>query len=145
MCGLSDPVAVAWRSDKVASRNGWAARLAKVAKVSEATVYNRRNLWRDKFGIDITFPLQLYSDILQFGQASTTKPENITKLLAAVQNEDAEAVLRLYAEALADFEHKRLTILNPALLARPRALPLEGPPGIRPDLDVGDDVPRTVT
>ena len=139
LCGLSDPVAVAWRSDKVASRKGWAARLAKVAKVSEATVYNRRDLWRDKYRIDIAFPLQLYSDILQFGQASTTKPENITKLLAAVQNEDAETVLRLYAEALADFEHKRLTILNPALLARPRALPLEGPPGVRPDLDVDDD------
>ncbi len=139
LCGLSDPVAMAWRSDKVASRNGWAARLAKVAKVSEATVYNRRDLWRDKFRIDIRFPLQLYSDILHFGQASTTKPENITKLLAAVQNEDAEAVLRLYAEALADFEHKRLTVLNPALLAPPRALPLEGPPLIRPDLDVGDD------
>ncbi len=139
LCGLSDPVAMAWRSDKVASRNGWAARLAKVAKVSEPTVYNRRDLWRDKFRIDIRFPLQLYSDILHFGQASTTKPENITKLLAAVQNEDAEAVLRLYAEALADFEHKRLTVLNPALLARPRALPLEGPPGIRPYLDVGDD------
>jgi hypothetical protein len=67
LCGLSDPVAVAWRSDKVASRNGWAARLAKVAKVSEATVYNRRDLWRDKFRIDIAFPLQLYSDILASG------------------------------------------------------------------------------
>jgi hypothetical protein len=139
LCGLSDPVAVAWRSDKVASRNGWAARLAKVAKVSEATVYNRRDLWRDKFRIDIAFPLQLYSDILHFGQASTTRPEKITKQLVAVQNEDAETVLRLYAEALADFEHKRLTILNPALLARPRAMPLEGPPGVRPDLDVDND------
>lgn len=140
LCSLSDPVAVAWGSDKVASRNGWAARLAKAATVSEATVYNRRDLWRAKFRIDIAFPLQLYSDILQFGQASTTKPENITKLLAAVQNENAEAVLRLYAEALADFEHKRLTILNPALLAGPRAMPLEGPPGIRPSLDIDDDV-----
>ena len=111
LCGLSDPVAVAWRSDKVASRDGWAARLAKVAKVSVATVYNRRVLWRDRFQIDIASPLQLYSDILHFGQASTTKPENITNQLAAVQNEDAETVLRLYAEALADFEHKRLTIL----------------------------------
>ena len=81
---------------------------------------------------------------MQFGQASTTNPENITKLLAAVQDEDAEAVLRLYAEALADFEHKRLTVLNPGLLARPRALPLEGPPRIRPDLDVGDDAPADV-
>jgi hypothetical protein len=139
VCGLSDPVAVAWRSDKVASRNSWAARLAKAAKVSEATVYNRRVLWWDNFRIDIMFPLQLYSDILQFGQASTTKPENITKLLAAVQNDDAEAVLGLYAEALADFEHKRLTVLNPALLVRPRPLPLEGPPGVRPDLDVDGD------
>ena len=137
LCALSDPVAVAWRSDKVASRNGWAVRLARVAKVSEATVYNRRDTWRDKFRINIAFPLQLYSDILHFGGASTTKPENITNQLAAVQNEDAETVLRLCAEALADFEHKRLTILNPALLAPPRALPLEGPPGIRPDL--GDD------
>jgi hypothetical protein len=139
LCGLTDPVAVAWRSDKFASRNGWAARLAKVAKVSEATVYTRRQLWRDEVRIDIACPLQLYGDILHFGQASTTKPENVTNQLAAVQNEDAETVLRLYAEAFADFEHKRLTILNPALLARPCALPLEGPPGIRPELRDDED------
>jgi hypothetical protein len=139
LCRLSDPVAVAWRCDKVASREGWAARLGKIAKVSDATVYNWRDLWRDKLGIDIAFPLQLYSDILHFGQASTTRPEKITEQLVAVKNEDAETVLRIYVDSLADFEHKRLTILNPALLAPPRALPLEGPPGVRPDLDVDDD------
>jgi hypothetical protein len=134
LCGMSDPVAVAWRSDKIASSEGWARRLSEIAKVSEPTVYNRRALWRKEVGIDIASPLQLYSDILHFGQASTAEPENITKQLAAVQNEDTETVMRLYAEALTDFEQKRLTILNPALLAPPRGLPLEGPPGIRPDL-----------
>jgi hypothetical protein len=139
LCRMNDRVAVAWRCDKVASREGWAARLGKIAKVSDATVYNRRDLWRDKLRIDIAFPLQLYSDILHFGQASTTRPEKVTQQLVAATNQDAETVLRIYVDALADFEHRRLTILNPALLAPPRALPLESSSRVRPNLDVDDD------
>lgn len=60
-------------------------------------------------------------------------------MLAAVKGEDGEALLNLYTEALADFEHNRVTILNPALLARPRAMLLEGPPSGPPELDDGGD------
>jgi hypothetical protein len=94
------------------------------------------------FGIDIAFPPQLYSDVLHFGQASTARPENVAKMLAAVKAEDGEALLRLYTEALADFEHKRVTILNPALLDRPRAMPLEAPPSGPPELDDGGGEPE---
>jgi hypothetical protein len=90
-------------------------------------VYNRREEWRRLYGIDISFPLALYRDILFFGHNSIAKPENITALMVAVQNEDGREAVRLHAEALADFERKRIEIVNPALTSRPRALPLKTP------------------
>jgi hypothetical protein len=74
--------------------------------------------------------------------ASTARPENVAKMLASVKAKDGEALLKLYTEALADFEHKRVTILNPALLARPRAMPLEAPPSGPPELDDGGGEPE---
>jgi hypothetical protein len=137
MRGLRDPVAEAWRKVRVDASENWAERLAQAAKCSVATVYSRRDLWWKEIGIDIAFPPQLVIDVLHFGQASTARPENLAKMLAAVKAEDGEALLKLYTEALADFEHKRVTILNPALLERPRAMPLEGPPSGPPELDEG--------
>ena len=128
------------RSEVDAGEN-WAERLAEAAKCSVATVYSRRDLWWNEIGINIAFPPQLYSDVLHFGQASTARPENVAKMLAAVKAEDGEALLRLYTEALTDFEHKRVTILNPALLERPRAMPLEAPPSGPPELDADGDEP----
>jgi hypothetical protein len=124
---LRDPVAKAWVLDKPEGPDSWAERLAKAASVSPSTVYSRRDLWRTRCEIDIEFSLQFYSDVLHFGQASMAKPENITELLAAVNDENGEALLRLYREGLEDFERKRVTILNPALASRPRAMQLEGP------------------
>ena len=80
--------------------------------------------------------------MLHFGQASTARPENVTKKLVAVKSEDGDRLVQLYAEALADFEHKRLTILNPALSDRPRAMQLEGPSSGPPELDDGGDGDR---
>jgi hypothetical protein len=137
MIGVPDRVAEAWRKSRAPSTDGWADRLAKAAKCSLSTIYNRRDQYRELFGIDIAFPLQLYGDVLHFGQASTTSPESITKMLAAVKSEDGAALLQLYAEAMANFEHKRVTLLNPALVVRPRAMPLEGPPSDLPELDIG--------
>ena len=128
MRGLRDPVAEAWRKIQVDPGENWAERLAQLAKCSVQTVYSRRDLWWNEIGINIAFPPQLVVDVLHFGQASTARPENLAKMLAAVKAEDGEALLTLYAEALADFEHKRLTILNPALQALPRFMPLEAPP-----------------
>jgi hypothetical protein len=122
-----DPVAAAWRSDKGDSSENWAERLAKAAGVSVATAYARRDLWWKDFGIDIKYPVQFYSDVLHFGQASVAKPEIITKMLQAVNTKDGEALVRLYQEAHDDFQRKRVTVLNPALSSRPRAMPLEGP------------------
>jgi hypothetical protein len=141
MRGLRDPVAEAWRKVRVETGENWADRLAQAAKCSTSTVYNRRDLWRNEIGIDIEFPPQLVIDVLHFGQASTARPENVGKMLAAVKAEDGEGLLRLYTEALADFEHKRVTILNPALLARPRYMPLEAPPSGPLELDDGGDEP----
>jgi hypothetical protein len=43
----------------------------------------------------------------------------------------------------ADFEHKRVTILNPALVSRPRFMPLEAPPSGPLELDAdGDELPE---
>ena len=85
---------------------------------------------------------QLVIDVLHFGQASTAGPENAAKMLAAVKAEDGEALLQLYTEALADFEHQHVTILNPALLERPRFMPLEAPPSGPPELDDGGNEPE---
>jgi hypothetical protein len=34
--------------------------------LAEDVVYNRRDKWREEYGIDIAFPLQMFSDILYF-------------------------------------------------------------------------------
>jgi hypothetical protein len=122
---LRDPVALAWRSFKIASSVGWADRLAEAAKCSPATVYNRRAALKAALGIDFALPFQFYADVLHMGQASTAKPENIVKMLTAAKIQDGDALARLYREALADFENSRLTILNPFLVSRPRAMRLE--------------------
>jgi len=127
--GFRESVAEAWRNDEVESRDGWAERLAKAAKVSVATVYNRQRNYSHKLGIDIALPCQLYADVLHFGQSSMAAPETITKMLMAANSENGAALVQLYNEALANFEHDRLTILNPTLSSRPRALLLESPKG----------------
>jgi len=48
-------------------------------------------------------------------------------MLAAVKAEDGEALVRLNTDTLANFEHDRVAILNPALLMHPRSLRLESP------------------
>jgi hypothetical protein len=127
MRGLRDPVAEAWRKLRIDPGENWAERLAQAAKCSVATVYSRRDLWWKEIGINIAFPLQLVIDVLYFGQASMARPESLADMLAAVKAEDGRALLHLHTEALADFEHKRVTILNPALMAQPRFMPLESP------------------
>jgi hypothetical protein len=114
-----------------------------VAGCGKSTVFNRRDEWRGVYGIDIGLPLGLYRDILFFGHNSIAKPENITALMVAVQKEDGGEAVRLHAEALADFERKRIEIVNPALMSRPRALPLKAPSSISPvaegtDLELDD-------
>jgi hypothetical protein len=142
LLALPDKVAVAWRSDKTPGAGGWAGRLARVAGCSRSTVFNRRDKWWRVYGIDIAFPLQMYSDILHFGHNSIAKPATITALMVAVDQEDGDEAVRLHADAIADFERKRVEIVNPALLKRPRAMELMLPPPIAsPALDEFDDLP----
>jgi hypothetical protein len=140
MLELRDPVAQAWRRDKDVSGKDWAARLAEAAKCSPSTVYTRRGLWWKEHKINIALPQQFYSDVLHFGQSSTTRPENVTKMLTAVKGKDGDRLVQLYAAAQANFQRERVTILNPALLAPPLAMPLESPRDIRPDIiEDGDE------
>ena len=127
LLALNDPVAVAWRSDPTPGAGDWAGRLARIAGCTRSTVYNRRDEWRQTYGIDIARPLQLYSDILYYGHNSIAKPESITALMVAVDQEDGDEAVRLHAEAIADFERKRVEIVNPALVRRPRAMELKLP------------------
>ena len=116
LLALPDPVAVAWRSDPTPGAGNWAGRLARVAGCTRSTVYNRRDKWRQQYGIDIARPLQMYSDILYFGHNSLAKPDSITALMVAVDQEDGDEAVRLHADAIADFERKRVEIVNPALV-----------------------------
>jgi hypothetical protein len=141
LLALNDPVAVAWRSDPTPGVGDWAGRLARIAGCKRSTVYNRRDKWWREYGIDIARPLQLYSDILYFGHNSLARPESITALMAAVDQEDGDEAVRLHAEAIADFG-KRVEIVNPALVSRPRAMELKLPPIASPELDEFDDFPR---
>jgi hypothetical protein len=122
-----DPVAVAWRSDPTPGAGDWAGRLARVAGCKRSTVYNRRDKWWREYGIDIARPLQMYSDILYYGHNSIAKPESITALMVAVDQKDGAEVVQLHADAIADFERKRVEIVNPALVSRPRAMELKLP------------------
>ena len=128
LLALNDPVAVAWRSDPTPGAGDWAGRLARIAGCTRSTVYNRRDKWWHDYGIDIAYPLQMYSDILYFGHNSIAKPESITALMVAVDQEDGDETVRLHAEAIAAFERKRVQIVNPALVRRPRAMELKLPP-----------------
>jgi hypothetical protein len=134
MLGLGDPIAAAWRSDPKPGVGDWAVRLARIAGCKRSTVYNRRDeLWRT-YRIDIKYPLQMYSDILYYGSNSVAKPENITAIMVAVKQKRGGRVVQLHAEAIADFERKRIRILNPALVSRPRAMELNLPPIARPQI-----------
>ncbi len=141
LLALTDPVAAAWRSDPTPGARDWAGRLARVAGCTPSTVYNRRDEWRQEYGIDIARPLQMYSDILYYGHNSIARPESITALMVAVDQEDGDEVVRLHTDWLADFERKRVEIVNPALVSRPRAMELKLPPPASPALDEFDDLP----
>ena len=82
----------------------------------------------------------MYSDILYFGHNSLAKPDNITALMVAVDQEEGDEAVRLHVEAIADFERKRVEIVNPALVRRPRAMELKLPPIASPALRGGDDL-----
>jgi hypothetical protein len=77
----------------------------------------------------------MYSDILYFGYNSVTKPENITALMVAVDQEEGDEAIRLHAEAIANFERKRVEIVNPALESPPRAMELKRPRAPLPELE----------
>ena len=83
---LEDPVAVAWRSDEAVKAGAWAKTLAKLAECSEATVYSRRDAWLKEYGIDIRMPHAWYRDVLYFGSASLTHPQDRSAYLVAVKN-----------------------------------------------------------
>ena len=135
LLALNDPVAAAWRSDPQPGARNWAGRLAQIAGCKRSTVYNRRDeLWRT-YRVDIAYPLQMYSDILYYGSNSIAKPESITALMVAVKQRRGGKVVRLHADAIADFERKRVKILNPALVSRPRAMELNLPPIALPARD----------
>ena len=141
LLALTDKVAAAWRSDPKPGAGNWAGRLARVAGCTRSTVYNRRDKWRREYGIDIARPLQMYSDILYYGHNSLAKPESITALMVAVDQEDGDEAVRLHADAIADFERTRVQVVNPALVRRPRAMELKLPPLPSPELDGFDDLP----
>jgi hypothetical protein len=132
MLALDDEVAAAWRSDPKPGARNWAGRFARIAGCQRSTVYNRRDeLWQEH-RIDIAYPLQMYSDILYYGSNSIAKPESITAMMVAVKQKKGSKVVRLHAEAIADFERKRVRILNPALVSLPRAMELNLPPSAPP-------------
>jgi hypothetical protein len=136
-----DKVAEAWRSDPTPGADDWVGRYAEAAGCSVGTVRNRRAEWREAHGIDIAYPFGLYRDILFFGHNSVADPESITTLLTAVENGHGEEAVRFHAEAIADFERKRVEIVNPALASRPWAMTLNDPRCDTPELDdLGDDL-----
>jgi len=139
LLALEDEVAEAWRTDPIPGADDWAGRFASTARCSKATVYSRQAKWREAHGIDISRPFALYRDILFFGHNSVAKPENITALLIAVETEDGGEAVRLHAEAIADFERKRLEIVNPALMSPPRAMPFKEPAGVMLESDDPED------
>jgi hypothetical protein len=56
---------------------------------------------------------------------TASRPESITALMVAVDQEQGDEAVRLHAEAIADFEGKRVEIVNPALVSPPRAVAID--------------------
>jgi hypothetical protein len=71
--------------------------------------------------------------------------------LLAVENKDGEEVVRFHAEAIVDFERKRIEIVNPALASRPRRMVLNEPRCDTSELEDAEDefedlsLPESVT
>jgi hypothetical protein len=79
LLALNDRVAAAWRSDPTPGASNWAGRFARVAGCTRSTVYNRRDAWRKKYGIDIAYSLQMYSDILYYGHTAWHSPRALPR------------------------------------------------------------------
>ena len=136
LLALNDEVAAAWRTDPKPGVSDWAGRLARIAGCKRSTVYNRREEWWQEYGVDIKYSLHMYSDILYFGHNSIARPESITEMMVALHYKRGDEVVRLHAKAIADFERKRVQVVNPALVRSPRAMELNLPPIPPPSIAV---------
>ena len=112
---LEDPVAVAWRSDEAAKVGAWATQLAKLAACSVATVYSRRDAWLKEYGIDIRMPHAWYRDVLYFGSASLTHPQDRSAYLVAVKNRRGIEAIQLSEAAARNFDRARKAIVGNAI------------------------------
>ena len=112
---LEDPVAVAWRSDEAVKAGAWAKTLAKLAECSEATVYSRRDAWLKEYGIDIRMPHAWYRDVLYFGSASLTHPQDRSAYLVAVKNRQGSEAIQLSEAAARNFDRARAAIVGKAI------------------------------
>ena len=115
LVALEDPVAVAWRSDETVKVGAWAKRLAKLAECSEATVYSRRDAWLKEYGIDIRMPHAWYRDVLYFGSASLTRPQDRSAYLVAVKNRRGAEAIQLSEAAARNFDWARTAIIGKAI------------------------------
>jgi len=112
LAALKEPVAVAWRSDEAVKAGGWAKTLAKQAGCSEATVYSRRDAWLEEYGIDIRMPHAWYRDVLYFGPASLTRPQDRSAYLEAVKNRQGAEAIQLSEAAARNFDWARRAIVG---------------------------------
>jgi hypothetical protein len=142
---LEDPVAVAWRCDEVGKAGAWAKTLAKLADCSEATVYSRRDAWLKEYGIDIRMPHALYRDVLYFGSASLTHPQDRSAYLLAVKNRQGAEAIQLSEAAARNFDRARTGIVGKAInsschpmeIKIARKTPVQRP-RVRPHVRIGE-------
>jgi hypothetical protein len=141
----NDSVAVAWRSAKHADLNDpddlkgkkWAPTLAQKANVSLQTVYNRRQLWLERYGIDIKLPHAYYYGVLYYGPNSVTSGKDQQATLAAHSARDGEKLLRLRDKAAQDFDRLRIEVVGATINAPLHQMPVE-PAAIRPGVWLGN-------
>ena len=103
------------RLDETGKMGAWAKQLAKLAECSEATVYSRRDAWLKEYGIDIRMPHAWYRDVLYFGSASLTRPQDRSAYLVAVKNRRGAEAIQLSEAAARNFDWARTAIIGKAI------------------------------
>ncbi len=125
---LDHAVAAAWREIEDNGGENWALSLAKAARCSSATVYNCRNEWLEKFGIDVALPHAFYRDMLFYAPNSLTEPKVRSAWLDAVRKGDGAAMVRGARHAQAVFKRLRTSVVGSAIRADPRRMAVKVTP-----------------
>jgi len=113
-----DSVARAWSQNPERDDEGWAETLARESRVSKQTVHSRRKKWLKEFGVDISFPISYYHDMLAVAPAAFADDELRSRLAKTRLDGNAERHFVAARAAGKGFDDERRRSLSGLLRSR---------------------------